>query len=62
MPTPDELRAQAASLTAQAQELETPLTPTDVAQLFKERRYDEIDQARLDGRLDAVLGTTTNGK
>lgn len=35
------------------------LTEADVKQLYKERRYTEIDAARRDGRLDKVLGTTT---
>lgn len=61
MPTPDELRAQAASLNARAQELETQLTAADVSRMSKENRYEEIEQARLDGRLAAVLGATPEG-
>lgn len=61
MPTPDELRAQAASLNAQAQELETPLTDADVKQMFKERRYEEITIANEQGRLDGLLGINHEG-
>ena len=59
MTTPDELRAQAAALEAQAAQLETPLSQADVHQLWTERRYDEIEQARQDGRLAGLLGPTT---
>lgn len=55
MPTPDELRAEAATLESRARELETPLTAADVHALSVERRYEEIEQARLDGRLDSLL-------
>jgi hypothetical protein len=57
MPTPDELRAQAAALEARAVELETPLTADDVHALYTERRYDEIEQARQDGRLSQMFTT-----
>ena len=59
MTTPDELRAQATALEAQAAHLETPLSKADVSRMFKERRYDEITQAREDGRLAGLLGPTT---
>lgn len=55
MPTAQELRDQAAALLARSIELDTPLTDTDVDKLFKERRYDEIEQARKDGRLNRLL-------
>jgi hypothetical protein len=58
MPTPDELRAQAAALEAKAAELETPLTKDDVSRMFKAREYDAIAQARRDHRLDNLLGPT----
>jgi len=32
-----------------------PMTRDDVAQLYKERRYSEIEQARADGRLDHLM-------
>lgn len=32
------------------------LTHADVKRLYAERRYAEIDAARIDGRLDRVLG------
>lgn len=35
------------------------LSEADVKRLYKERRYDEIDKAREEGRLNAVLGITT---
>lgn len=61
MPTADELRAEAAKLLARAQELETPLTKDDVSRMYKDRQYAQIEQARLDGRLDALLtGTLTD--
>jgi len=59
MTTPDELRAQAAALEAQAAQLETPLTKDDVSRMFKAREYDAITQARADGRLAGLLGPTT---
>jgi hypothetical protein len=59
MSTPDELRAQAAALEAQAAQLETPLTQADVSRMFKARQYDEITQAQKDGRLAGLLGPTT---
>jgi hypothetical protein len=61
MPTPDELRAQAAFLLSQATELEKPLTKADVSRLFKAREYDAIEQARKDGRLNAMLTINTEG-
>jgi hypothetical protein len=59
MTTPDELRAQAAALEAKAAEIETPLSKADVERMFKERRYDEIRQCRVDGRMAGLLGPTT---
>ena len=59
MTTADELRAQAAALEAKAAELETPLTQADVQRMFKERRFDEITQAKADGRLAGLFGPTT---
>ena len=59
MPTPDELRAQAASLEARAVELETPLTQADVSRMFKAREYDQIEAARKDGRLNGLFTGTT---
>ena len=50
--TPDELRAQAASLNARADELETPLTRDDLKSMTPEA----IVQAKADGRLDNLLG------
>jgi hypothetical protein len=32
------------------------LTTDDLSRLTKERKYHEIEQARMDGRLDRVLG------
>jgi hypothetical protein len=55
MPTPDELRAQAAFLLSQATELETTqLTRADLAGLDPEA----IVQAKSQGRLDHLLGYT----
>jgi hypothetical protein len=34
------------------------LTETDVKRLFRENKYRQIEQARIDGRLDDVLGIT----
>jgi len=51
MTTPDELRAQAAALLTKATELETPLSQDDVHKLYVAKQYDQIEQARLDGRL-----------
>jgi hypothetical protein len=59
MTTPDELRAQAAALEAQAVELETPLTQADVHQLYVERRYSEIADAQASGRLAKLLDPNT---
>jgi hypothetical protein len=58
MSTPDELRAQAAALEAQAAQLETPLTQADVSRMYKAREYDAITQARQDGRLDNLFNPT----
>lgn len=55
MTTPAELRAQAAAMEARAVVLETPLTQANLDEMFAERRYDEIDQARRDGRLNNLL-------
>ena len=60
MPTPDELRSQAAFLLSKATELEKPLTKADVSRLFKAREYDAIEAARKDGRLDALLTMNTD--
>jgi hypothetical protein len=59
--TPDEMRAEAARLEALAAERETQLTQADVKRMYAERRYDEIEQARQQGRLTHLLtnGTTT---
>lgn len=59
MTTPDELRAQAAALEAQAAQLETPLTADDVHRLYQERRYSEIAEAQANGRLAQLLDPTT---
>ena len=55
----DELRAEAHRLTQRADELDTQLTQADVRQMYAERRYAEIVQAKKDGRLDNYLTTTT---
>ena len=56
MPTPAELRSQAAFLLSQATELETTqLTRADLAGMDPEA----IVQARTDGRLNTLLGITT---
>jgi len=55
MPTPNDLRIQAAALEARAVELETQLTRADLAGMDPEA----IVQARTDGRLNTVLGITT---
>lgn len=34
------------------------LTAEDVSRLYAARRYDEIEQARLDGRLNVLMGGT----
>ena len=55
MPTPDELRSQAAFLLSQATELETTqLTRADLAGLDPEA----IVKAKSQGRLDHLLGYT----
>ena len=52
-PTPTDLRAQAAALEARAVELETTqLVRADLAGMTP----DEINQARIDGRLNTLLG------
>jgi hypothetical protein len=61
MPTPDELRAQAAALLIKATELETPMTPAAVHELFLARRFDEIEAARKDGRIDYTIVTNPEG-
>jgi hypothetical protein len=61
MPTPDELRAQAAQLLIKAAELETPLSQADVHTMFKNRQYDEIEQARKDGRIAYTTATNPEG-
>ena len=61
MPTPAELRAQAAQLLTQASELETPLTKEDVSHMFAARDFDGIEAARRSGRLNHLLGPTTEG-
>ena len=59
MPTPDELRSQAAFLLSQATELETTqLTRADLAGLDPEA----IVQAKSQGRLDHLLGYATPRK
>ena len=55
MPTPNDLRIQAAALEARAVELETQLTRADLAGMDPEA----IIQARTDGRLNTLLGITT---
>jgi len=57
----DELRRQAAALLAQAAEVETPLTKADVHTMFKNRQYDEIEQARKDGRISYTSTTKPEG-
>jgi hypothetical protein len=61
--TPDEMRAEAARLEALATERETQLSRDDVTRMYSERRYDEIEEARQQGRLADLLGThpTTEG-
>jgi len=59
MTTPDELRAQAAALEAQATQLETPLSADDVHKLYVARNYEAIAQAQRDGRLANLLDPTT---
>lgn len=50
--TPDELRAEAARLSARADELETQLTRSDLAGMSPEA----IVQAKSEGRLNDLLG------
>lgn len=59
MPTPAELRAQAADLEAKAAQLEKPLSANDVHKLYVDRNYEAIVQAQKDGRLAGLLGPTT---
>jgi hypothetical protein len=58
MSTADELRAQAAALLTKAADLETPMSKDEVHELFVARKYDQIEQARKDGRISYT--TTTN--
>jgi hypothetical protein len=39
-----------------ASRIPAQLTQADVSKLFKERRFDEISQARADGRLNVMMG------
>jgi len=55
MTTPDELRAQAAALEAQATELETPLSKEQVHDLYLSRNYQAIEDARASGRLNGLF-------
>lgn len=59
---PNDLRAQAQALLDRANEIETPMTETDVKALYAEGRYAEIVQAKADGRLTDYLNTTTEGE
>lgn len=59
MTTADELRNQAQQLLDKATALDTPLTEADVKQMYAERRYAEIVQAKEDGRLKDYLESTT---
>ena len=59
MSTTDELRAQAAALLTRAAELETPLTAGDVHALYAAKQYDQIEQARRDGRLAGLYAPST---
>ncbi len=61
MPTPAELRAQAAQLLSQASELETPLTQADIHTMFKNREYEALEQARKDGRISYTTVTNPEG-
>jgi hypothetical protein len=61
MPTPAELRAQAAQLLIKAAEQERPLSSADVHTMFQNRLYDEIEQARKDGRIDYTIATNPEG-
>ena len=36
--------------------MSTQLTEEDLARLMRERKYEEVEQARLDGRLDTLQG------
>lgn len=58
-PTAQELRDQAAALLKRSVELDTPLTQEDVTKLFNEKRYDEIEEARQNGRLSILLNPPT---
>jgi hypothetical protein len=59
--TADELRAQATALLAKAAEIETPMTKDAIHKLFVERRFDEIEQARKDGRISYTTTTDPEG-
>jgi len=59
MPTPNDLRIQAAALLTKAAEIEKPLTKADVQTMYAAKQYDQIEQARRDGRLTGLLGPTT---
>ncbi len=52
--TPDEMRAEARRLTDRATELETQLSRSDL----KDMAPEDINQARVDGRLNDLLGIT----
>lgn len=58
-PTAQELRDQAAALLKRSVELDTPLTADDLDKMFKQRRYEEIEQARQNGRFDGLLNPPT---
>ena len=36
------------------------LTEEDLARLMRERKYEEVEQARLDGRLDTLQGVPSD--
>jgi hypothetical protein len=57
MSTSDEMRIQAAILLEKAAELETPLSQDQIHAMFKARMYDELEQARKDGRIDYTMAT-----
>lgn len=57
----DDLRNEAAALEAQAAQLDTPLSQADVHTMYQARQYGQIEQARKDGRLDAILNPATKG-
>jgi hypothetical protein len=57
-----ELREQSRELARLARERETPMTEADVKRLYKEGRFEEIETARKQGRLDDLLSGKTKTK